>query len=125
MSFATLQEAWGVTTFVPETRLSPALMTNRKPIETRRGYKETEDDAHGHMRLPPGKSPRDTVRRYLDAVYQERGARGVARVLGRDLVRQICSVDRPSVMSWLSNEENLLIVLVVAFVLLLITDLLK
>lgn len=118
-TFATLQEAWGVTAFQPDTALSPA-MVRRVPAEEHRGAGEDVN-----MRLPAGENPRAVVKTYLAQIYARSGARGVARVLGRSIVADVCKLQGCSLTDWFMDEENILVVLVVAFVLLLLADLLR
>ncbi len=126
MAFATLQEAWGVTTFNPEPAFKqpPA----QKPAAPAlRGF---QLDA-AQQQLPAGESPKQTLQNYLEQVYAKKGVRGVASVLGKRLVDELCQHKRRragdfgGLSTWLANPEHVLMVLVVAFVLLMLADAVK
>lgn len=128
MAFATLQEAWGVTAFQSESSLKTSPVREpRPPVRAYDGGRPAGGLADSSDRLPAGRSPRETLQRYMDGVYARSGARGVARVLGPRMVAELCSLGRGrhSALDWLADEENVLIVLVAAFIMLLLADALR
>ncbi len=124
MAFSTLQEAWGVTTFQQEPAFKQP--PPRRPQDTLRGF----EPALEVQQLPAGESPKQTLKMYMEQVYAKRGVRGVASVLGKRLVDELCAHKRargglPGLGDWLANPEHVLMVLVVAFVLLILADAVK
>jgi hypothetical protein len=82
-------------------------------------------------RVPAGKSPKDTLHRYMEDVYAKRGARGVATVLGRRLVDELCALrggkSGPAAVldKLLGDTDTVLFVLIAAFVFLVVVDAMK
>ena len=59
-------------------------------------------------------------------MYAAEGARGVARLLGRQCLSEVCGLrGRGGGLDWLLDEKNVLFVLIAAFVLLVVADLLR
>lgn len=78
-SFATLQDAWGVTSFAPPT--PPVTTPLKKPFDptTVRTYS-----------MAPELSSQARLRAYVRQVYADRGVPGVREVLGADIWRRVC-----------------------------------
>lgn len=79
MAFATLQDAWGVSSFAPPT--PPVMKPLKKPFDptTVRTYS-----------LAPELSSQARLRAYVRQVYADKGVQGVREVLGADIWRRVC-----------------------------------
>ena len=128
MGFATLQEAWGVPTFQAEQVLRagpPPVRQAHVPVRAALDSATAVAAVHPPQRVPAGKSPKDTLHRYMEDVYARRGARGVATVLGRRLVGELCALrsgKSAALDMLLGDTDTLLFVLIAAFVFLVVID---
>lgn len=132
MAFATLQEAWGVNTFQQAKAVSGSPV--RRPHVPIRALDSPAAAAvapvQAPVRVPAGRSPTHTLHRYLEDVYAKRGAKGVARVLGRRMVKELCGLRGGGGgggfgnfnLEWLGDTETVLFVLIGAFVFLVMVD---
>jgi hypothetical protein len=128
--FATLQEAWGVPTFQaePVSKAAGPARQPHVPVSAALDSAAVAAAVHPPQRVPAGKSPKDTLHRYMEDVYARRGARGVATVLGRQLVDELCALrGRKSggaqvLDMLLGDTDTLLFVLIAAFVFLVVID---
>lgn len=130
MGFATLQEAWGVPTFQaePVLRAGPARQPH-VPVGPAIDSAAVVAAVRPPQRMPAGKSPKDTLHRYMEDVYARRGARGVATLLGRQLVSELCALRggkssgaAAALDKLLGDTDTLLFALIAAFVFLVVID---
>ena len=78
-SFATIEDAWGVSSFAPPT--PPVTKPLKKPFDptTVRTYS-----------MAPELSSQARLRAYVRQVYADKGVPGVREVLGADIWRRVC-----------------------------------
>jgi hypothetical protein len=126
MTFATLEDAWGVPTF----RAAPSYGGGGGSVVPIRRHPAHQVEAHSPRTRPADPELKQALRRSILQVRDRDGVRGVASLLGRDLVDELCSASGGGGGWWdiqgvLEDPETLLRLLVGALAVLVIADLLK
>lgn len=124
-TFATLEDAWGVTTFGAQQSYgsSSIIPVRRRPVRP-------AEAAGPRMLRAPDHELKQALRRSVLEARERHGIAGVARLLGPDLVQELCSAAGGGGAWWdlqaaLDDPETLLKLLVAAFAVLVVVDLLK
>lgn len=123
-TFATLEDAWGVPTFGSSYGADGTIPVRRHAA----GHVAAAP--RRHMLAAPDNELRQGLRRSVLQVRERHGVAGVARLLGPDLVAELCASEGGGGGWWnletvLNDPEMLLHLLVAAFAVLIIVDLLK
>lgn len=138
MSFATLQEAWGVAQFgqpepprlfrppqrqpyvhKPHERHEFHERHERREHQKYREHREPCDNVFTGLQAP--ERPETVARRYIATVYEEQGIQGVLGLLGSAAIRDLKSLFGPGLgLAGLEIDKDLLVVLVLAGLLLFV-----
>lgn len=119
MSFATIQEAWGVTSLNSSPALSPRTVpADPTPRPTRDPYAPSEVYEH-----EPSARERAFVRDFIDRTFDNHGLTGVMALLNRKILNEVRSVSLVS-PQWMSMNQ-LLVVLLALFVVVVLLDILR
>ena len=124
MSFATLQDAWGVANFTAPT--PPPL----KPLKT------AFDPSVKTYSLMPELDSQARLREFVRSVHRTKGIKGVKQVLGSDLVQELCrkqcrtwkrerlqeEQQQQQQQQWWLDPESIILFALAAFSLLVIMD---
>ena len=118
MSFATIEEAWGVSSLSSGSALPPTVPVDQTPKPVKDPWVPTEVS-----NKQPTARDHHYVRNFIDMTYQSRGISGVLSLLNRQVMNDLrmTSFLNPS---WLSMNQ-LLGVLLVLFAMVVLLDVLK
>lgn len=105
MTFATIEEAWGVTSLSSGPNLPPSVPADPTPKPTRNPYASPEV-----YRTEPSARERQHVRTFIDQTYDKHGIAGVLALLNRRILNdlRVQSFTNPA---WMSLEQLLILFL--------------